>query len=268
MGLKVDWQSAVEKILKDENIQVEMIDHECFHLLFIPNGKLILNLVPLVQNFIPQTLISLQQSYLQQDIQVIHLWEDIFLTKKAQVLSRIKSLLGQNKRIYGRNTTVEKISKVEAAEFLNKFHLQGTVGARYQYGLSYKNELVAVGTFSNKRKMSRKGPAYTSAELVRFATKDGITVIGGLSKLVKHYVKALAPNDLMSYADRDWSIGKGYISSGFKLIAETPPAKLYLDKDTLQRYFMHRIPNPPDSPANPHYIEIFNTGNLKYILDL
>ena len=74
-----------------------------------------------------------------------------------------------------------------------------------------------MATFSNKRKMSRQGPDYTSAELIRFATKDGFTVTGGLSKLIKHYMKMLAPNDLMSYADRDWSLGKGYLAAGFKL---------------------------------------------------
>jgi len=268
MGLKADWLVAVESLLAAENIQVEYLNHTCCHLLFIPQGKLVLNLVSLNHPYSPDEFISLQEAYQLKNIHVIHLWEDIFITRQAQVLSRIKSFTGLNRSIHGRNTIVEKISKEDADLFLNQYHLQGSVGARYRYCLSHKNETVAVATFSNKRKMSRQGPDYTSAELIRFATKDGITVTGGLSKLIKHYVNLLAPNDLMSYADRDWSLGKSYMAAGFKLKAITPPSKLYLDRITLQRYFSHRIPDQPDeSPASP-YIEIFNTGNLKFILDL
>lgn len=268
MGLKSDWLIAVEGLLKAENIQVENLNHKCFHLLFIPQGNLILNLVPLTHPYTPDEFIGLQQTYQLKDIQVIHLWEDIFITRQAQVLSRIKSFAGLNRRVHGRNTIVEKISKEDADLFLNQYHLQGSVGARYRYCLIHKNETVAVATFSNKRKMSRQGPDYTSAELIRFATKDGITVTGGLSKLVKHYVNLLAPNDLMSYADRDWSLGKSYMAAGFKLKSITPPSKLFLNPITLQRYFSHRIPATPDESVASPYIEIFNTGNLKFILDL
>ena len=267
MGLKADWHVEVESLLKADNIQVENLNHTCFQLLFIPRGKLLLNLVPVTQPYTPEAFIALQEAYQLKNMHVIHLWEDIFMTRKAQVLSRIKSFAGLNRSVYGRSTSVEKISKEDADLFLNQYHLQGSVGARYRYCLIHKNETVAVATFSNKRKMSRQGPDYTSAELIRFATKDGITVTGGLSKLIKHYLKLQAPNDLMSYADRDWSLGKGYMAAGFKLKAITPPSKLYLDRITLQRYFMHRIPAHPDVSAASHYIEIFNTGNLKFILE-
>ncbi|MEJ5961740.1 hypothetical protein [Pedobacter immunditicola] len=268
MGLNADWLIAVESLLAAENIQVENLNHTCFHLLFIPQGKLILNLVPLSHPYQPEKFIELQQAYQLKDIHVIHLWEDIFITRQAQVLSRIKSFAGLNRSVHGRNTFVERISKEDADVFLNQYHLQGSVGARYRFCLIHENETVAVATFSNKRKMVRQGPDYTSAELIRFATKDGITVTGGLSKLIKHYVKLLAPNDLMSYADRDWSLGNGYLVAGFKLKAITPPSKLYLDRITLQRYFSHRIPDKTDQSAASSYIEIFNTGNLKFILDL
>jgi hypothetical protein len=268
MGLKTNWLVALESLLNEEEIQVQNLNHTRFHLLFFPQGQLILNLVPLINDFVPEEFIALQQVYQIKDVHVIHLWEDIFLTRKAQVLSRINSFLGLNKRIYGRSTLIEKISKEEADSFLNQFHLQGSVGARYRYCLIYKNETVAVATFSNKRKMSRQGPDHTSAELIRFATKDGITITGGLSKLIKHYVKMVGPNDLMSYADRDWSLGKGYLAAGFRLKTITPPSKIYLDKVNLQRYFVHRIPRPTDEASNTDYIEIFNTGNLKFILDL
>ncbi len=268
MGLKADWMIAVEVSLKDQNIQVECLSHVRFHLLFIPHAGLLINLVPIRHHFVPQELITLQQTYQLSNIQVVHLWEDVFQTKKAQVISRIRSMLGYNKRIHGRKTKVEKISQSDAEHFLNVYHLQSSVGARYKFGLIYHNELIAVATFSNKRRMTRKSADYTSAELIRFATKDGYTVVGGLSKLIKHYGKVVAPNDIMSYADRDWSLGKGYIASGFKLHAETPPAQLLLNLHTLERCFTHRIPIVNEEMDYTPFAEIFNTGNLKYVLDL
>jgi hypothetical protein len=267
MGLKPEWMTALETILKNENMEVESLNHEYFHLLFIPDGRLVINLIPIIQQYEPQELVQFQELYQHQNIQLIHLWEDVFLTKKVQVISRIKSILGQNQRIHGRKTKIVKISQPEAELFLNKYHIQGNVGSRHRYGLSFQNEIVAVATFSNKRRMTRKSTDHTSAELIRFATKDGYTVIGGLSKLVKHFVKTVAPNDVMSYADRDWSLGKGYLSSGFKLYAETPPATLLLNVNTLERYFSHRVPLKENEINNNSFVKIFNTGNLKYVLD-
>lgn len=266
MGLKADWFLAVESLLKAESIAVENLNHTCFQLLFIPKGKLVLNLVSLTQAYTPEAFIALQEAYALKNIHVIHLWEDVFITHQAQVLSRIKSFVGLNRSVHGRNTLVEKISKEDADLFLHQYHLQGSVGARYRYCLVHKNETVAVATFSNKRKMTRQGPDYTSAELIRFATKDGITVTGGLSKLIKHYMNLQAPNDLMSYADRDWSLGNGYLAAGFKLKAITPPSKLYLDRTTFHRYFIHRVPGKAEE-STLTYLEVFNTGNLKFILE-
>lgn len=266
MGLKADWLLAVESLLKAENIQVENLNHTGFQLLFVPQGKLVLNLVPLNHPYTPDAFIALQEAYELKNIHVIHLWEDIFITRQAQVISRIKSFAGLNRSVHGRDTIVEKISREDADLFLHQYHLQGSVGARHRYCLVHNNETVAVATFSNKRKMTRQGPDYTSAELIRFATKDGITITGGLSKLIKHYLKLQVPNDLMSYADRDWSLGRAYLAAGFKLKAITPPSKLYLDPITLQRYFSHRVPGKAEESASP-WIEIFNTGNLKFILE-
>jgi hypothetical protein len=268
MGLKPEWMTAIEATLKNENMMVKSLSHEYFHLLFIPDGGLVINLIPIIQHYKPQELVEFQEAYQSQNIQVIHLWEDVLRTKRVQVISRIKSILGQNQRIHGRKTKIEKISQPEAELFLNKYHLQGNVGSRYRYGLSFQNEIVAVATFSNKRRMPRKSIDHTSAELIRFATKDGYTVIGGLSKLINHFVKTVAPNDIMSYADRDWSLGKGYLSLGFKLYAKTPPATLLLNLNTLERYFSHRAPLEENENNNTSFVKIFNTGNLKYVLDL
>lgn len=264
MGLNKDWIITLQNVLNNENIPFDLKNEGYFHLLFITHTKVILNLLPLHQGFNPDDLIALQEKYQAQQFQVLHLWEDVWQTRQAQVLGRIRSVLGMNMRIHGRSTLVERIAKEDAAIFLDKYHLQGNVNARYCFGLIYQHELVALATFSNKRRMKLKGNDFNSAELIRFATKQGITVVGGMTKLIKHYFDHYKPDDLMSYADRDWSIGNAYLTSGFKLIGVTAPIYLNVDPVTLQRYRKNSVDS---SVSIQGFIEIFNTGNLKYILD-
>ena len=265
MGLNVDWTKEVEQQLALENFSVESIAHVDFILLGLHDTNITLNLMPLHTSLTPEVLIELQSVYVADDKLLIHLWEDVWLSRKRQVLSRLKSLCGVNQRIHGRSTLVKKMTREHAESFLESYHLQGSAGGRYHFGLYKGEELLSVASFSNKRTMKNRAEVHTSAELIRFATKDGYTVIGGLSKLIKHYVQLAGPNDLMSYADRDWSQGKAYLSAGFQLKAVTPPVRFYLDPKRLQRYSVKQLAERPNPDEYGSYLEIFNTGNLKYI---
>lgn len=268
MGLNVDWTTDVEHTLTRENIAVGSIAKGNFKLLCLHQTNIIINLMPLHTTLLPEALIALQAGYQSENKNLIHLWQDVWLTRKQHVLGRLKSLAGLNKRIHGRSTQVNKITRNLAEAFLEEYHLQGSAGGRYHFGLYHEGELVAVASFSNRRTMKNRAGVHTSAELIRFATKDGYTVTGGLSKLIKHYVQHVSPNDLMSYADRDWSQGKAYVAAGFQLKAVTAPVTFYLDPVDLRRYSAKQLAERIAAKAPGSYLEIFNTGNLKYVLDL
>lgn len=246
---------------------------------FKDNQELYLNLLSAGDHPDSAETLALQQQYSQTGKQLIQLWEDIWYTRSAQILSRINALLGKNKRIHGRKTAIISITQPQADTFLNQHHLQGSAKARHRYALVVEDKYVAVATFSGKRKMTRRHADYTSVELIRFATADGFTVQGGLSKLLKHLIKTILPNDVMTYADLDWSYGKGYTKLGFELVEQTPPSAIWLDQAANTRYFPHRLPDEISTAAaqlteaerivylnSLHYISVFNMGNLKYIL--
>ncbi|RYG18585.1 MAG: hypothetical protein EOO07_08635 [Chitinophagaceae bacterium] len=227
----------------------------------------------------PQEFIHLQETYQKEGTLLVHLWEDVWLRHPEQVLSRVKSFLRLNKTYHARKTHLTAVDAAQAKQFFTTNHLQGFVKAKHHYGLTIEGDTIAMASFSDLRPMKSKGTDYTSAELVRFASKEGCTVTGGLSKLIKHFLTLKQPNDLMSYADRDWSLGKGYEQLGFKLTALTDPAYLYVDSITKQRYFRHRLPkkvlyaldrqkelNLDDYLAEQGFLKAFNTGNLKYHL--
>ena len=210
---------------------------------------------------------------------MVHLWEDVLFLSQACILSRVKSFLGLNQTLHARKAKLIEVESAQAIQFFNTHHLQGFVKAKYYYGLVIDHELIAMASFSDLRPMKFKGSHYTSAELIRFASKEGYTVTGGLSKMIKHFMNLKKPNDLMSYADRDWSLGKGYDKLGFELTTTTEPANLFVDEKTSIRYFPHRLPknilsafaeqkelNLDEYLAKNGFVKVFNTGNLKYHL--
>ncbi|RAJ35401.1 hypothetical protein [Pedobacter cryoconitis] len=277
---KISWQQELKQALLDIGMESELYTSDSFLLLkFRDNDELYLNLLSIADHPGVAETLALQQAYAASGKQLIQLWEDIWFTKPAQILSRISALLGKNQRIHGRKTTVLSITQPEADTFLKENHLQGSAKARHRYALVFAGQFVAVATFSGKRNMTRKQEDYTSVELIRFATADGFTVQGGLSKLIKHLIRTILPSDVMTYADLDWSYGKGYTKLGFELVGQIPPAEIWLDRLHYIRYFPHRLPEEitiatekltdPGKTAylnSLNYSRIFNMGNLKYII--
>lgn len=278
MGLNSFWQEDFFLTVQNFHHQVQTVQVEPYFIVEC-NKQVLIHLVPLDNNFNPEELIALQAKYQKNDIQLIHLWEDVWLAKRTQVLNRLYSFLGLNKSFHGRKAKIEALTQKQTSNFLNENHLQGYVKAKYSFGLLADNEIIGLASFSETRPMKSKGENYQSAELVRFATKGGLTIVGGLSKLIKHFTKQIKLNDLMTYADRDWSLGKGYDKLGFTLSEITDPAFLYVNRETLVRYFPHRLPKNillafeaqsnlsfDDFLALNGFIKLFNTGNLKYHL--
>lgn len=274
----MDLISSVNTAFNALGKPIKIIGDE-FHLIIKCSPKLYVHLIPLHTSFQPQELVELQEKYQKKEALLVHLWEDVWQLNKAQVLNRIKSFLGLNETFHARKAKLVEIESPQAKQFYNNYHLQGYVKAKFHFGLSIDKEIISMASFSDLRPMKLKGNQYTSAELVRFASKDGYTVTGGLSKLIKHFLKMKKPNDLMSYADRDWSLGLSYQQLGFELSAITPPVYLYIDEVTKQRYFAHRLPkktllafneqnelNLSEFLAKQGFARAFNTGNLKYHL--
>lgn len=278
MGINPLWQEDAFLTLQNICHDSQMLQVNPYFIIDFKSALLV-HLIPLNNNFNPQELIDLQNYYQLQNKLLVHIWEDVWLNRRVQVLSRINSFLGFNKTIHGRKTQLQELDLHTTKQFFNENHLQGYAKSKYNYGLIINNELIAVAGFSDNRLMKSKGDDYQSAELIRFASKNGITIVGGLSKLIKYFLAQHKPNDLMTYADRDWSLGKGYQKLSFQLSEVISPLFFYVEKTTGLRYFSHRLPkniqltfkaqnelNLEDFLLRNNYVKVFNTGNLKYHL--
>ena len=58
-------------------------------------------------------------------------------------------------------------------------------------------------------------------ELVRYATKFGITVLGGADKIIKYFIKQNKPKTVLSYSDNSLFTGRIYERLGFKFSGYT-----------------------------------------------
>lgn len=159
--------------------------------------------------------------------QTVSVFENEWAEKPTVVLSRIKSKLGLCNKIYARKTTVVKLNRSEAYDFLNQNHTNVPLKNKYNYGLIYQNEIVALASFGPIMHKKTEGKGEQSGELIRFCNKLDYTVVGGLSKLLKHFITQYQVDDVMTYIDKDWSDGKSFIQLGFEVVGERKPFPFY-----------------------------------------
>jgi hypothetical protein len=281
------WKQEIHKLLEINQIPFEFVQNQTvFEMLFIPQHQLYLHLIDIKsfhENDFPESYFQeFSDKFNSQNQRIIHLWEDVYFFKKDLVQSRILSILGTFTRLHARHCIVKRIDKPTADNFLEINHLQGTVNAKLKYGLFLKPQyverfglldaegivhvnkplLIAIATFSGGRTMKegeRKGTR--SYELIRFASLKGYVVVGGIDKLLKAFTEEHLPDDIMSYADRDWSDGRSYDKLGFSKIENSLPQTLYINLKTLERLQLNWL-------TDDEHLEIFNAGSIKFIKNI
>ena len=205
-------------------------------------------------------------------IRLLHIWDDLWLSKKSIYKSIISSALGvYERKVYARKCKCRVLSPEEYTSFLEKNHIQGSVNSSLRLGLFYGDELVQVAGWGKSR---FKDGEY---ELHRMCSKLNTQVIGGFSKLIKHSNL----DGFISYIDRSLYNGSGYVSCGFEKIGETPPGYFYWSssKGRLSRYQTqkHKLCktlatyddklSELENLHNNHYLRVYDCGNIKVKYD-
>jgi len=174
-------------------------------------------------------------------IRLIHIWLCDWLSKGDVIRSQIKSILGKvDNRIFARNCIIKEVDYTTTKLFLTKNHLQGTTISKWRYGLYYNDELVQLITFGKLRKATGRTHIDNSYELLRLCTKLDTIVIGGASKLYNHFIKKHNPLYVLSFSNRDWSIGKVYEKLGMVFKNYTPIGYFYSNGKRREHRFRHQ----------------------------
>lgn len=192
--------------------------------------------------------------------------EDRWKRQRPMMEARLLAHMEVFSQAYARNCEVRRIDKETAQRFLNDNHSYGYAACKYRYGLFLKRHtghiareieeerflgcarndngsdrgdivgtLIAVATFSNARRWIKDGKEIRSYEWTRYASVPEMRVSGGMGKLLKAFIKEVQPDDIMSYADLEWSEGKVYEALGFSEEQPKDPVSFEIDPETWER---------------------------------
>ena len=188
-------------------------------------------------------------------IPLIHITDQEWNEKKDIVQSMILSRLQMSKRIYARECKTIEPTREQVRDFLSQNHIQGFIGYQRAIGLEHNGELIQLMTFGK----SRFNKNY-EFELLRFCSKLGTNVVGGGSKIL-----SLFKHPLITYADRRFSEGNGYLKMGFEFSHSTEPGYFYTDGNRTWSRFKfqkHKLKDvlPIFDETKPEMENMFNNG--------
>jgi len=211
-----------------------------------------------------------------KNIRLIHIFENEWLNKNEIVKSRLSSILGKNNTLFARKCKIKEIDNKKSKELLEKWHIQGYCPSNKTFILEYQNDPVSIMTFGKSRFGNYEW------ELLRFASKNFINVVGGAQKLLSHFIKTNNPNNIVSYADRRWSFINDnlYLNFGFEMVNISKPSYFYYKKEEGMilynriKFQKHKLSNlleifNPDltesqNMFNNGYRRVWDCGNLVF----
>jgi len=197
------------------------------------------------------------------------------------VKSIIKTRLGLAANvIHARKTQIRAVTTPDIRDFLDANHLQGYAAAEVRLGLYSGEELVMSASFSTNRATVSSLPEGWY-ELVRLCTKLDTVVVGGFSKLLKHFIKTYSPLGVKSFCDRRYFTGTGYEAVGFIKSHDSKAQYSYVKRDIRYSRFMfqkHKLaaklekfdPNlsEKENMLNNGYLRIYDCGHAVYEMAL
>lgn len=138
---------------------------------------------------------------------------------------KIVDSLVRHHRLYARNLLIKKIGRDEADEFFECNHFKGTCkGIDVSLGLINPEDLSLVEVISFGIPRYNRNYDY---ELLRLASKSGIQVVGGASKLFKHSLDVLPFASIISYCELSKFAGNVYKAIGMSHVRNTEPQEVW-----------------------------------------
>ena len=185
----------------------------------------------------------------EQDIQLFHIFSDEWREKQEIIESMIRQRIGKsNERIFARKCVARIVPRTDSKTFFNKTHISGNTPSKITFGLYHHDTLVMA--LSLRTSFHRKYREAKMIEIARLSSELDTIVVGGLSKLLKQakkWARQEKYNGILTYADRRFGEGKGYLKTGFTLIGETKADYWYTDGRTRFNRFTYRAqPNKPE----------------------
>lgn len=193
----------------------------------------------------------------ENEIELLHVFEDEWLFKREIIKSIIKSKLNvYDREINTHDCEVKEIKDNDLIKnFLEKNHIHGYVKSSHNIGLFYNDELISLITFDEKNNKE--------FEIIRFCDKLNIKTIRGINNLLIFFIKKHNPREITINVDRRFSNGNIYKLLGFEMTGYSEPDYWFVKRGKLIRY---KEPNFNKSEKNDY--RIYDCGTINFRLQL
>lgn len=218
------------------------------------------------------TLLEKTKKCQEMGIRLLHFWDFEILEKPNIVQSMISSAIGSTQKVGARKLQLVDISSKHFSEFCNSNHISGSAASSVRMALLDDRTPIAVAGFCKSRFAKD-----ADFELVRYCSKNGITVVGGLSRLISCFTRN-HPGRLVSFSDNRFYTGESYRSIGFDFIIETPPGYIWrkgnttLTRQATQKHKLSKLLPVfyPDKSESENMVangwaKLVNCGHRKWI---
>lgn len=214
---------------------------------------------------------------LENNINLIQIWEDDWIYKKDIIKSIISNKIGKSNKIWARKCELKEVTDSRLIkDFLNENHLQGWCVSSIKIGLFQNDELVSLMTFGQLRKNLGTKKVDHNYEMLRFCNKLNLTVIGGASKMLSFFRNNYNPITLISYSKNDYSTGNLYKKLGFNksndnisyywVVDNIKKNRWNFRKDKLIKMGYDSNKTETKIMQELGYYRVYDSGNTKWIL--
>lgn len=145
----------------------------------------------------------------------LNIWPHQLKANPSLVQAMLVYRAGGAIQLDARKLVIAQVSASAARAFLSVNHLSGYASSTFRYGLLHGDELVCLMTFGHSRYARN-----FDFEVIRLATKQGVQVRGGASRLLAAF-RADHAGSILSYADRLLGDGAVYERLGFEPLGIT-----------------------------------------------
>lgn len=145
-----------------------------------------------------------------------------------------------HRKYYARDPKVKvvEVNYQDATKFLNKTHIQGSIGGEVYLALTYDDTIISLMVFGKAR------VGNCQYELLRYSSDLNTIVVGGANKLFKAFLKLKDPKTIVSYCDMRFSSVNPeetmYPKLGFKFKHFSAPNYRYYSEE-LHRTFSRQM---------------------------
>jgi very-short-patch-repair endonuclease len=178
--------------------------------------------------------------------------EDEINNKFDIIKSIILNKMNKSNRIFARKCDIIMVNRETSKTFFEQNHLMGK-GRGITYGLTYNGELLSCIIIRKTRQ--------NNYEISRFCHKIGYQVIGGFSRLIKHFLRQNNAGLLTTFIDRRYGAGDYLKDLGFKSVNYSPSFVWTNGTDCV-----HRMRFPGNTGYSKGFIKLWDCGQARYDL--